>query len=179
MANKRNWKFWTGRTILGLLVIGGLWLTNLIWFKPFNIKHFYDKVFIQLVMESPELTTQVGVPVLYNLSKNELDDISDKKRWETFNKMKEDYKTLQSYDFESQSVENKLNIKILSSFLGKQIEGERFFYHDSPVNQMFGVQSNLPSLMESSHKLSDESDLKAYITRLLNLVLNSISYWKG
>ena len=112
MANKRNWKFWTGRTILGLLVVGGLWLTNLIWFKPFNIKHFYDKVFIQLVMESPELTTQVGVPVLYNLSKNELDDISDKKQWESFNKMKEDYKTLQSYDFESQSEENKLNTKI-------------------------------------------------------------------
>jgi len=47
MTKKRNWKFWTGRTILGLLVIGGLWLTNLIWFKPFNIKHFYDKVFVQ------------------------------------------------------------------------------------------------------------------------------------
>ena len=91
MANKRNQKFWTGRTILGLLVIGGLWLTNLIWFKPFNIKHFYDKLFIQLVMESPELTTQVGVTVLYDLSKNELDDISDKKQWESFNKMKEDY----------------------------------------------------------------------------------------
>ena len=73
------------------MVIGGLWFTNLIWFKPFNIKHFYDKVFIQLVMESPELTTQVGVPVLYDLSKNQLDDISDKKQWESFNKMKEDY----------------------------------------------------------------------------------------
>ena len=79
MANKRNWKFWTGRTFLGLLFIGGLWLINLIWFKPFNIKHFYDKVFTELVMESPELTTQVGVPVLYDLSKNQLDDISDKK----------------------------------------------------------------------------------------------------
>ena len=42
-------------------------------------------------MESPELTTQVGVPVLYDLSKNQLDDISDKKQWESFNKMKEDY----------------------------------------------------------------------------------------
>ena len=73
---------------------------------------------------------------------------------------------MQSYDFESQSEENKLNTKILSSFLGKQIEGERFFYHDYPVNQMFGVQSNLPSLMESSYKLRDESDIEAYITRL-------------
>ena len=166
MAKKRNWKFWTGRTTLGLLIIGVLWNINLIWFKPFNIKHFYDKVFIQLVMESPELTTQVGVPILYDLSKDELDDISDKNLWEVFNKMKEDYKILQSYDFESQSEENKLNTKILSSSLGKQVEGEQFFYHNYPVNQMFGVQSSLPSLMESSHKLRDESDIEAYISRL-------------
>jgi uncharacterized protein (DUF885 family) len=31
---------------------------------------------------------------------------------------------------------------------------------------MFGVQSNLPSMMESSHRLEDESDIEAYITRL-------------
>jgi len=80
--------------------------------------------------------------------------------------MKEDYKTLQSYDFESQSEENKLNTKILSSRMGKQIEGERFLYHGYKVNQMTGVQSTLPSMMESSHKLRDESDIEAYITRL-------------
>ena len=31
---------------------------------------------------------------------------------------------------------------------------------------MIGLQSTLPSLMESSHKLRDESDIEAYITRL-------------
>jgi uncharacterized protein (DUF885 family) len=166
MAKKRNWKFWTGRTIIGLLVIGGLWLTNLIWFKPFNIKHFYDKIFIELAISDPELVTQLGIPVLYDIYKEDLTDISDKIAWEDFAKLKDDFETLQRYDFESQSKENKLNTKILSSFMGKQIEGERFFYHGYPVNQMFGVQSNLPSMMESSHKLRDESDIEAYITRL-------------
>ena len=166
MTKKRTWKFWIGRTTLGLLIIGGLWLTNLIWFKPFNIRYFYDKIYVQLSIDSPELTTQLGIPVAYDLSKDELDDISDISLWERFNQMKEDYKTLQSYDFESQSEENKLNTKILSSSLRKQVEGEQFFYHNYPVNQMFGVQSNLPSLMESSHKLRDESDIEAYITRL-------------
>tara|TARA_B100000767_G_C19675871_1_gene497328 strand:+ start:248 stop:478 length:231 start_codon:yes stop_codon:yes gene_type:complete len=71
MTKKRTWKFWIGRTTLGLLIIGGLWITNLIWLKPFNIKHFYNKVSIKLVMESPELTTQVGVPFLYDRTKNE------------------------------------------------------------------------------------------------------------
>ena len=77
MTKKRTWKFWAGRTILGLLVIGGLWLTNLIWFRPFNINHFYDKVFIELAISDPELVTQIGIPVLYDEYKEDLSDASE------------------------------------------------------------------------------------------------------
>lgn len=166
MAKKRTWKFWTSRTILILILIGLFWMTNLIWFRPFNIKHFYDKVFVELALESPELTTSMGIPVLYNWSKDELDDISDTKQWESFNKMKEDYKTLMSYNFEGQSEANKLNTKILAYYLEGLIEGEPFFYHGYPVNQMGGVQNSLPSLMENAHKLRNKSDVEAYISRL-------------
>ncbi|WP_378175306.1 DUF885 family protein [Aquimarina sp. SS2-1] len=166
MAKKRTWKFWISRTLLLILVVVIIWLINLIWFKPFNINHFYDKVFVELALDSPELTTSMGIPVIYDWSKDELDDISDAKQWETFNKMKEDYKTLQSYDFENQSEANQLNTKILGFYLEGLKEGERFFYHDYPVNQMGGIQSSLPSLLENSHKLRDKSDAEAYITRL-------------
>ncbi len=166
MAKKRTWKFWTSRTILVLIILGLLWLTNLIWFRPFNIKHFYDKVFVELALESPELTTSMGIPVLYDMSKDELDDISDAKQWESFNKMKEDYETLMSYNFERQSETNKLNTKILAFYLEGLKDGEPFFYHGYPVNQMGGVQNSLPSLMENSHKLRNKSDAEAYIARL-------------
>lgn len=163
---KRTWKYWASRTLLLLILTGLIWLINLIWFRPFNIKHFYDKVFVELALESPELTTSMGIPVLYNWSKDELDDISDAKQWESFNKMKKDYKTLMSYDFERQSEANKLNTKILSFYLEGLIEGESFFYHGYPVNQMGGIQNGLPSLMENSHKLRNKSDADAYIARL-------------
>ena len=163
---KRSWKFWTGRTILVLLVIGGLWLTNLIWFKPFKINHFYERLFVELALSSPEATTQLGIPVIYDWYKDELDDISDAKQWENFNKTKDDYQTLLSYDFDKQSPENQLNTKILKYFINTILEGESFFYHGYPVNQMFGIQSGLPSMMVSAHKLNDESDIEAYISRL-------------
>lgn len=166
MTKKRTWKFWTSRTVLLLLLIGIFWIINLIWFRPFNIKHFYDKVFVELALDSPELTTSMGIPILYDRSKDELDDISDDKQWESFNKMKDDYETLMSYDFESQSEENKLNTKILGFYLEGLREGEAFFYHGYPVNQMGGIQNGLPSLMENSHKLRNESDAEAYISRL-------------
>ncbi len=163
---KRTWKFWVSRTLLVILILGGLWLTNLIWFKPFSIRHFYDKVFIELALDSPELTTSLGIPIIYDWYKGDLDDISDSKYWESFNKSKDDYATLLSYDFENQSPENQLNTKILSFYMKGIIDGEPFSDYGYPVNQMFGIQSGLPSLMESAHKLEDKSDIKAYISRL-------------
>ncbi|MEP5613319.1 MAG: DUF885 domain-containing protein [Cyclobacteriaceae bacterium] len=166
MSKKRTWKFWVGRSILLLLLVFSLWVVNLIWFKPLNISHFYDRIFLEFALGNPEMVTQLGIPVLYDMSKDELSDASDKKNWEDFEQLKENYSMLQSYDFEGQSKENQLNTKILGWFLGNQVEGEDYFYHGYPVNQMFGVQSNLPSMMESAHKLEDESDIEAYITRL-------------
>jgi uncharacterized protein (DUF885 family) len=163
---KRTWKFWVSRSVLVLVLIGGIWVTNLIWFKPFNIRHFYDRLFIEIALDNPELTSAMGIPVLYDLSKDELNDISDAKQWESFIKMKENYNTLLSYDFESQSEANQLNTKILAYYLEGLIEGEAFFYHDYPVNQIGGVQNDLPSFMENSHKIRNESDIEAYIARL-------------
>ena len=128
---KRSWKFWTGRTLLLLLVLGGLWLTNLIWFKPFSINHFYEKLFVELIVDSPETTTSLGIPILYDWTKDKLDDISDEKLWKNFNKTKKDYETLLSYDYDNQSPENKLNTDILSYFLKvNMVDAEPFFYHD-------------------------------------------------
>ena len=52
-TKKRTWKFWVLRTLLALLLIGGVWLTNLIWFRPYNIRHFYDKVFCEICFKKP------------------------------------------------------------------------------------------------------------------------------
>ncbi len=166
MAKAKTWKYWVGRSILVLFLLGVAWIINLIWFKPLSVRLFYDKVFLELALSNPELVTQLGIPVLYDMSKDELTDVSDATQWEEFEKLKDNYETLLSYNIESQSEENQLNTKILSWFLGSQVEGEQWFYYDYPVNQMFGVQSNLPSFLESSHKLRNESDIEAYLIRL-------------
>ncbi|GAB5554733.1 MAG: DUF885 domain-containing protein [Saprospiraceae bacterium] len=166
MKKKRTWKFWTLRTILLLVFIGIIWTINLIWFRPFNVRLFYDKIFVELALDSPELTSSMGIPVLYDQFKSDLDDISDAKQWESFNKMKKDYETLKSYPFDRQSKANQLNTQILAFYIQGLIDDEPFFYHGYPVNQMFGVQSNLPSFMETAHKLRNKSDAEAYITRL-------------
>ena len=167
MANKkRTWKYWVSRTLLIILLLGVGWLVNLVWFRPFNIRLFYDKVFLEIALDNPEVVTSLGIPVLYDLTKDELTDVSDQKLWDEYKQVKSNLATLKSYNFDAQSKENQLNTKILEWFLETQVEGEPFFYHNYPVNQLFGVQNELPSFMESDHKLQDKSDIEAYITRL-------------
>jgi uncharacterized protein (DUF885 family) len=165
-TKKRTWKFGVSRTLLALLLIGGIWLTNLIWFRPFNIRLFYDRLFVEAALKSPESITGLGIPVLYDWTKDKLDDVSDACQWKDFQQTKEDYATLLSYDFASQSSANQLNTKILRTYMKGRIDGEPFFYHDYPVNQFYGIQSGLPTLLTNSHKLRNKSDIKAYIARL-------------
>lgn len=163
---KRGWKFYTGTSFLIIFAAITIFLVNLIWFKPFSVRLFYDKIFLELALDNPELVTQLGIPVLYDRTKDQLSDASDAANWEQINGIKKNLATLKTYDFDSQSPENQLNTKILSYFLESQVEGEPYFYYDYPVNQLFGVQNNLPSFLESAHRLEDESDVQAYLTRL-------------
>ena len=168
MTKKRkHWKYWIKRILLLIFIVFGVWLVNLIWFKPFSIDNFYERIFVEIVMESPELTTQIGVPFLYDMTKDDLDDISDSAQRESLENLIDNYHTLLSYDFESQSEENQLNTKILASYLKTlSVEREPFLYHDYPVNQMEGVYKTLPNLLVNFHRLEDQSDIEAYISRL-------------
>ena len=104
MSKSRFWKLWIGKFFLVLLISAIIWVVNLIWFKPFNIKHFYDRVFVELAVSSPELVTQLGIPVLYDIYKDDLSDASDNQAWEDFEMIKKNHEMLLSYNFDNQSI---------------------------------------------------------------------------
>jgi len=166
MARKRTWKTWAKRLLLLGLLILIIWIVNLIWFKPFKIEHFYDRVFAKAVLNSPEITTQLGIPVLYDWTKDELDPAS-KEADDAFYKLFEDeYNTLQSYDYGGLSEANQLNTDILGWYIKSQIDGKPFSDYAYIVNQMSGVQNSVPDMMVNSHRLESKGDVEAYITRL-------------
>jgi Bacterial protein of unknown function (DUF885). len=55
-----------------------------------------------------------------------------------------------------------------------QAEGEKWQWHDYPVNQLFGVQNQFPSFMANTHRLLSEKDCNYYVMRLDALPKNSI-----
>jgi len=47
-----------------------------------------------------------------------------------------------------------------------QVEGEKWQWHNYPVNQLFGVQNQFPSFMANTHRLLTHKDCEYYVKRL-------------
>lgn len=156
------------RILLVLFLGFSVFAVNLIWFKPFFLNHYYTKVFAQFALNNPETISSLGLPVpkwLYHYS-DDLNDASDKAMKEDQARVRGYLETLRSYSRSSQSESQLLSTDILDYFLDNIVRGQKFAYHDYPVNQMSGIQSGLPSFMESSHRIANLGDAKDYNVRL-------------
>ena len=52
---------WFLRILLVLFIALAIFLTNLIWFRPWSLNLFYEKVFAQVLFEEPELLSSLGL----------------------------------------------------------------------------------------------------------------------
>lgn len=156
-----------GITILVLLAAGVFWLANLIWFRPFNIDHFYDRVFLQYALKNPEMLSSLRIlPSWADWYNDDLTDLSPAQDKAMLQLSKDALETLRSYDLDSQTPQQQLSTRILDWFLETTVNGERWLYHNYPVNQLFGVQSSLPDFMAEQHQVNDEGEAEDYIARL-------------
>jgi uncharacterized protein (DUF885 family) len=79
---------------------------------------------------------------------------------------KKDLQQLHEYPLDRQSPSQKLSTHILDWFVKDQVEGEKWQFHNYPVNQLFGVQNQYPSFMANTHRLFNARDCEYYIMRL-------------
>ena len=73
---------------------------------------------------------------------------------------------MHEYPLDRQSPSQRLSTHVLDWFLKQQIEGEKWQWHDYPVNQLFGVQNRFPSFMANTHRLLSRKDCDYYLMRL-------------
>lgn len=162
MAKVFRWAFRGGLLLLLALT---LFVLHSLYFKPVSIRIFYERVFASFAIDSPQLLSGLGLlPPALDWSADELDDYSVAQGDRQAAKLEEDLATLRSYDRES--LDDKLSYDTLDYFLGTQVDGLRFRYHDYPLNQLFGTQSNLPSFMASQHRIVGLGSAEDYVARL-------------
>lgn len=154
--------------LLLLVVLGGAFFVHVWYFKPVTINLYYNRVFAQFALDSPELLTSLRLLDQFGIDFH-ADDLADaslaeEERQRT--RLRESYETFKRYDRSSYSGQELLSYDIWDYFFSSQLEGDRWRHHNFPVNQMYGIQSMLPNFMVDQHLVERERDARNYIARL-------------
>jgi uncharacterized protein (DUF885 family) len=158
---------WLLRLILLVVVLVGAFLIHVIYFKPYKIEWFYDRVFAQFALDSPEMLSSMRIlPSSLDFYSDKFDDASVAHEAKQVQLVKDDHAMLLKYDRSKLDREGQLSYDVLEYFLRIQVEGDPFRDYDFPVNQMFGIQTSLTNFMTGTHQVKSEGDAKNYIARL-------------
>jgi uncharacterized protein (DUF885 family) len=128
-----------------------------------QLNDWFEEKFQQDLKDSPETQTRIGVRTDYD----KWDDISataDEKRLQT---AKDRLKWLaDNVDEAALDDATAMSYKLYKQQLANQIDDYKFRLYNYPLNQMHGMQAELPAFLINMHQITNKSDAEAYIARL-------------
>lgn len=150
------------------LLVFGIWSYKLIWGKPANFDHFAERYLISMVRYEPEILTLVGAinNTALDFHSDKLTDASPAHFYRNNEKNRRYYRTLTRYNRDKLTDQQQVTYDMLEWLLSKSIEGETWQFHNFPVNQTAGVQSDFPSFMDTYHDVINLKSAQNYIARL-------------
>ena len=159
---------WTLGIVAVLAVAIAVFLINLIWFRPWSLNLFYDKIFAEVLFSEPEVLSSLGLVEQFGITSHngKLSDESPAHERAQAARWRKDLALLREYPLSRQSDSQRLSTHVLEWFLQRQVEGERFEFYNYPVNQLFGVQNQFPTFMANTHRLLAPRDCDYYLQRL-------------
>src|ERR1700745_3908476 len=90
---------WFGAIIAVVVIAIAVFLTNLIWFRPWSLNLFYEKVFAEVLFDHPELLSALGLVEQFGITRHNrnLDDESPAHQQREFDRWKRDLAQLRQY----------------------------------------------------------------------------------
>jgi uncharacterized protein (DUF885 family) len=151
-----------------LVLAATVFIVNLVWFRPFSLDLFHERVFIEFALDSPETLSAIGIAESFGWRRHNahLDDLSIAKGDRDFVRLRRNLADLRAYDDSRLTPEQRLSNRVLDWFLQNQLDGERFRFHDYPVDQLWGVQNETPNFLINVHAIADRRGAEDYLSRL-------------
>jgi uncharacterized protein (DUF885 family) len=161
-----------GWVLLAGVVVGGYAVYRIGFGKPFNINQLANRQAIFLLVDNPELFTQVGI-----IDGTVLDGHSGKLAAVGVAKRDADYATaerfvhqVQAFDRSKLNRQDRMTYDILLDQYDTALAFKRFDWLSSeglyPIAPMWGTQVQLPSFLETSHVIKNEKLARNYVKRL-------------
>ncbi len=129
-----------------------------------NLNDWFEERFKETVSRSPMTQTYLGVKTA---DYGKWDDISSQKEAEDLEIAKKNLIYLEdSVDVSKLDKSTALSYKLMKQTLENTIEDFKYRLYNYPVNQMHGMQAEIPAFLINMHRIGDKSDAEAYISRL-------------
>jgi len=156
------------RIFWAVLATHSVWIVNTVWYKPFDIEHFYERVFVEFSLQNPEELTKSGIlekygVKLHNASLTPLPDL-EKRNQEVIQNLD----MLMSYKRSEQSKTQLLSTEILKRELESYIISYSYASYDYPVNHINGIHLSFPEFMIANHQIQTIYDARQYLDRLMD-----------
>ena len=158
------------------LLAGASALVAHTWFaRPLSIDWFYERAFLQDVLDEPEYLTFFRLLEPYGIRGHNAKwtDRSEGHVDRSYARLERDLAALERYDADGRMArstgQSRISFEILRYNLRDRVEGRRWRHHNYPVNHLFGVQSELLNLLVSVQQVNDATDAAHYIARVESL----------
>jgi uncharacterized protein (DUF885 family) len=124
---------------------------------------WFEQKFMEGVKRSPSSLAALGIKERMD----EWDDPSRAGELEELNYTRQDLAEMrEKFDFDKLDADSQLSYRLMERRAEQAIEGDRFHEYGYPFNQMFGVQSGIPTFLLNRHKIDNVEDARNYIKRL-------------
>lgn len=127
-----------------------------------RLNQWFADVFERNIMDYPQFLTRLG----RKERQGELNDISEARRLKDIEEAKNDLAELLKFDPNKLDEQTKLSFRLYKRRLEREIKYAKYDHYSYPVNQMHGIQSELPSFMLNMHQIENKEDALAYVSRL-------------
>ena len=151
-----------------LMVYGAIWLVRLIWFRPADINHFYERAFWEYLQEDPEWLSSLDPPVLDRFTgfSLQLTDISPTGISRRKQKAESLLQTLQAYDVQPLTEEQQITYEVLEWFLNQQIQLDSLASYTATLDEELTDIQQLIFFLSEVHPIRNAQEASAYVTRL-------------
>jgi uncharacterized protein (DUF885 family) len=154
--------------LLALPISAGLLFAHTWWFEPLKLSWFYDRIFVQQLLESPMTLSSLQLLDTTGLAwySDRLDDFSIAQEDRQFEIARKNAVIFKRYPHDDLTGQDRTSWRIAEFQFRQQAEDERWRWYGYPVNPLFGIQSQLPDFLINIHAVANETGARDYIARM-------------
>ncbi len=125
----------------------------------------FEDIFMENVMRSPMYQSFLGIKD----DQDKWDDMSEQSAAAELELQQQQLARVMAIDHTQLDQQTHVSWLLMKQQLEQEIADYEWRHHNYPVNQMFGMHSNVASLLINQHRITDVADADAYIARLNGL----------